>query len=425
MDKAIDQLGQIESNYIDRLRRIAPLLSDKEILESVAANTQNAADMGKTMKSEAASKLGIFNKPEVQAPSAQDLSQFMVPMEPEPEAPTAQDFAQFMKPMEPEPEPEATYQDFSQFMKPRPRAKFNQPSTQPQAPTAQDSAQSIELKSKLLLDLVEKSIDNKNMRYGNDITDDVVDKVRDLLNSGANPNIKNKHGQPLLFISMDPGTLKHSGNPLEITKLLLEAGANPNVYYELERKNRPRKYNTFSTIFGSLNETDGHVLKLLLDYGLDPNLPSYWRGKPTYPIYMILEGEYHEEFTEGDNIGYNNLEEFKEKRLEMLRLLLQSGADPTKINADGRNALEYARYLYDKYGSKEGREGVELIEEYMERMNRKMSGKVSVKEGRVFTQAGLGRRRSRKKKKSKNKKLKKGGKRSNKKGGKTLKKKRK
>ena len=77
MDKAIDQLGQIESNYIDRLRRIAPLLSDKEILESVAANTQNAADMGKTMKSEAASKLGIFNKPEVQAPSAQDLSQFI------------------------------------------------------------------------------------------------------------------------------------------------------------------------------------------------------------------------------------------------------------------------------------------------------------------------------------------------------------
>tara|TARA_B110001450_G_scaffold195764_1_gene184205 strand:+ start:3024 stop:4304 length:1281 start_codon:yes stop_codon:yes gene_type:complete len=426
MDKAIDQLGQIESNYIDRLRRIAPLLSDKEILESVAANRPNAANMGKTMKSEAASKLGIFNKPEVQAPSAQDLSQFMVP-----EAPTAQDFAQFMKPMEPEPQPEATYQDFSQFMKPRPRAKFNQPSTQPQAPKAQapkaqDSAQSIELKSKLLLDLVEKSI-KKKMRYGKDITDDVVDKVRDLLNSGANPNIKNKRGEPLLFISMDPGTLKHSGNPLEITKLLLKAGANPNIYYELENKNKPRKYNTFASIFGSLNVTDGHVLKLLLDYGLDPNLPSYWRGKPNYPIYQKLSEEYFEEFTEGDNIGYNNLDEFKEKKLESLRLLLQSGADPTKINDDGRNALEFARYEYDTYGPKSGHflEEVELIEEYMERMNRKMSGKVSVKEGRVFTQAGLGRRRSRKKKKSKNKKLKKGGKRSNKKSGKTLKKKRK
>ena len=190
--------------------------------------------------------------------------------------------------MEPEPQPEATYQDFSQFMKPRPRAKFNQPSTQPQAPKAQDSAQSIELKSKLLLDLVEKSIKNKNKRYGKDITDDVVDKVRDLLNSGANPNIKNKHGEPLLFISMDPGTYKHSGNPLEITKLLLKAGANPNIYYELENKNKPRKYNTFASIFGYLNVTDGHVLKLLLDYGLDPNLPSYWDGKPNYPIYQKL-----------------------------------------------------------------------------------------------------------------------------------------
>lgn len=423
MDKAIDQLGQIESNYIDRLRRIAPLLSDKEILESVAANTPNAANMGKTMKSEAASKLGIFNKPGVQAPSAQDLSQFMVP-----EAPTAQDFAQFMKPMEPEPQPEATYQDFSQFMKPRPRAKFNQPSTQPQAPKAQDSAQSIELKSKLLLDLVEKSIKKKNMRYGKDITDDVVDKVRDLLNSGANPNIKNKRGEPLLFISMDPGTYKHSGNPLEITKLLLKAGANPNIYYELENKNKPRKYNTFASIFGSLNVTDGHVLKLLLDYGLDPNLPSYWDGKPNYPIYQKLSEEYLEEFTEVEDPGYNNRLEFKEKKLESLRLLLQSGADPTKINGfDGRNALEYARYNYDTYGPENGNflEEVELIEEYMERMNRKMSGKVSVKEGRVFTQAGLGRRRSRKKKKSKNKKLKKGGKRSNKKSGKTLKKKRK
>jgi len=428
MDKAINQLGQIESNYIDRLRRIAPLLSDKEILESVAANTPNAANMGKTMKSEAASKLGIFNKPKVQAPSAQDFSQFMVP-----EAPTAQDFAQFMKPMEPEPQPEPTYQDFSQFMKPRPRAKFNQPSTQPQAPKAQapkaqDSAQSIELKSKLLLDLVEKSIDNKNMRYGKDITDDVVNKVRDLLNSGANPNIKNKRGEPLLFISMDPGTLKHSGNPLEITKLLLEAGANPNVYDELGDKNRPRKYNTFSTIFGSLNVTDGHVLKLLLDYGADPNLPSYWRGEiHTYPIHQKLSEDYHEEFTGRKDSGYNNVDEFKEKKLESLRLLLQSGADPTKIDDDGRNALEFARYNYDTYGPESGYflEEVELIEEYMERMNRKMSGKVSVKEGRVFTQAGLGRRRSRKKKKSKNKKLKKGGKRSNKKSGKTLKKKRK
>ena len=426
MDKAIDQLGQIESNYIDRLRRIAPLLSDKEILESVAANTPNVANMGKTMKSEAASKLGIFNKPEVQSPSAQDLSQFMVP-----EAPTAQDFAQFMKPMEPEPQPEPTYQDFSQFMKPRPRAKFNQPSTQPQAPkaqapTAQDSAQSIELKSKLLLDLVEKSI-KKKMRYDKDITDDVVNKVRDLLNSGANPNIKNKRGEPLLFISMDPGTLKHSGNPLEITKLLLEAGANPNIYYELENKNRPRKYNTFASIFGWLNVTDGHVLKLLLDYGLDPNLPSYRDGKPNYPIYQKLSEEYFEEFTGHKDSGYNNVEEFKEKKLESLRLLLQSGADPTKINDDGRNALEYARYNYDTSGPEWGYflEEVELIEEYMERMNRKKIGKVSVKEGRVFTQAGLGRRRSRKKKKSKNKKLKKGGKRSNKKGGKTLKKKRK
>ena len=130
-------------------------------------------------------------------------------------------------------------------------------------------------------------------------------------------------------------------------------------------------------------------------------------------------------FYDGPDYLFNNRLEFKEKKLESLGLLLQYGADPTNKDSDGRNALEYARYNYDTYGPENGHflEEVELIEEYMERMNRKMSGKVSVKEGRVFTQAGLGRRRSRKKKKSKNKKLKKGGKRSNKKGGKLSKRK--
>jgi len=409
MDKAINQLGQIESNYIDRLRRIAPLLSDKEILESVAANTPNAANMGKTMKSEAASKLGIFNKPEVQSPSAQDLSQFMVHMEPEPEAPTAQDFAQFMKPMEPEPQPEPTYQDFSQFMKPRPRAKFNQPSTQPQAPKAQapkaqDSAQSIELKSKLLLDLFKK-IEGGYRRA----TVSEVNEVRDLLNSGANPNIKDEYGYPLLHDALLHASHKENH---EIVKLLLKAGAEPNI---------KDKYG--NTALMAVQPTDVKTFKLLLESGANPNLPSMWGSEVrTYPIHSVLGDEYVDL---GD--FYKNRLEFKEKKLESLRLLLQSGADPTVKNYDGRNALEFARYNYDTYGPKSGFfiEEVELIEEYMERMNRKMSGKVSVKEGRVFTQAGLGRRRSRKKKKSKNKKLKKGGKRSNKKSGKTLKKKRK
>ena len=415
MDKAIDQLGQIESNYIDRLRRIAPLLSDKEILESVAANTPNAANMGKTMKSEAASKLGIFNKPEVQSPSAQDLSQFMVPMEPEPEAPTAQDFAQFMKPMEPEPEA-PTAQDFSQFMKPRPRAKFNQPSRQPQAPKAQapkaqapkaqDSAQSIELKSKLLLDLFKK-IEGGYRRA----TVSEVNEVRDLLNSGANPNIKDEYGYPLLHDALLHASHKENH---EIVKLLLKAGAEPNIknYYG-------------NTALMAVQPTDVKTFKLLLESGANPNLPSMWGSEVrTYPIHSVLGDEYVDL---GD--FYKNRLEFKEKKLESLRLLLQYGADPTVKNY-GESALEYARYNYDTYGPKSGFfiEEVELIEEYMERMNRKKIGKVSVKEGRVFTQAGLGRRRSKKrskKKKSKNKKLKKGGKRSNKKSGKTLKKKRK
>jgi hypothetical protein len=409
MDCAINQLGQMESNYIDRLRRIAPLLSDKEILESVAANTSNAANMGKTMKSEAASNLGIFNKPEVQAPSAQDLSQFMVPMEPEPEAPTAQDFAQFMKPMEPEPQPEATYQDFSQFMKPRPRAKFNQPSKaqapKAQAPKAQDSAQSIELKSKLLLDLFKKM--GGGFRRA---TVSQVNEVRDLLNSGANPNIKDEYGDPLLHDAVLHSEYKENH---EIVKLLLKAGAEPNMYDDHG-----------NTIFGSVQPTDVKTFKLLLESGANPNLPYMWGSEVRkYPIHMVLSDEYDAPYF---NL-YKNRLEFKEKKLESLRLLLQYGADPTVKNYDGESALEYARYNYETYGPESGHfiEEVELIEEYMERMNRKMSGKVSVKEGRVFTQAGLGRRRSRKKKKSKNKKLKKGGKRSNKKSGKTLKKKKK
>jgi ankyrin repeat protein len=486
----------MECNYMDRLRKIAPLLSDKEILDSVVANTQNAADMGKTMQNEGASNLGIFNQPEVQAPSAQDLSQFMVPeaptaqdfaqfMEPqaptaqdfaqfmEPQAPTAQDFAQFMKPMEPVHKPTAP--DISSFMEHLEKSAAKEPSINlsleikeaidklarlkrlnarqnqisfargessadkehsiklrlelkeakkelarlkaineripSEQPTAQDSAQSIELKNKLLLDLVKKvqydNIFNSNRR-DNRATVSEVNEVRNLLNSGANPNIKDEYGDPLLHISVTHSLHKENH---EIVKLLLKAGAKPNMYAD-----------DGNTILGSVQPTDVKTFKLLLESGANPNLPSmnYDGSVRKYPIHTVLGDDYDAPYF---NL-YNNRLEFKEKKLETLRLLLQYGADPTNKDSDGRNALEYARYEYDTYGPEYGHflEEVELIEEYIERMNRKKIGKVSVKEGRVFTQAGLGRRRSRKKKKSKNKN-KKGGKRSNKKGGKTLKKK--
>jgi len=396
MDCAINQLGRMECDYIDRLRRIAPLLSDKEILDSVAANTTNVANMGKTMQSEGASNLGILNQPVTQAPTAQDFAQFM---EPEPQAPTAQDFAQFMEPMEPmEPEPQApTAQDFSQFM---------EPMAPVHKPTAKDFSQFMESKNKLLVDLMHKV---SSSRYK--IKDGVVDEVRNLLNSGANPNIKDKYGRPVLHMSVD---YTFNARNQEIVRLLLKAGADPNIYDISLDKDRDRKRDIFSNIFGSLRETDVEMLRLLLESGADPNLPSYWQSKSSYPIHQMLDREYSGEIPGFDN--FDNIDEYKEKKLEGLRLLLESGADPTKKDVDGKNALELARYNYDTYHPQFGHflEEVQLIEEHMERVNRKKSGKVFVKEGKVFTQAGLGRRRPHKKKKLKKKK-----------GGKTLKKKKK
>jgi hypothetical protein len=431
MDCAINQLGQMECNYIDRLRRIAPLLSDKEILESVAANTPNAANMGKTMKSEAASKLGIFNKPEVQAPYAQDLSQFMVPMEPEPEAPTAQDFAQFMKPMEPEPQA-PTAQDFAQFMVPMEKSAAKEPKSKPKSKLKSKPKSKLKSKPKSihmsdrdirgitgvdLIKLIEKDIkeglDHEQLvekysganinfqergttplmyviRYG------MTNIVRLLLDIGAETDLQDQYGKTaLMWASIDGHT--------DIVKLLLDKGVKPNIQ---------ERYGFTALMYAS---ESGHenTVKLLLENGADPTLKNEDGDTALHWVSTIWNmGE--KDTTVGGS------------RINIIKLLLDNGADVNIQDDEGKTALINAeRSLMHAERKKMSPTMQDAIRDIVELLDyhTNLSGRTD--RGGPKPQAGLGRRRSRKKKKSKNKKLKRGGKRSNKKSGKTLKKKRK
>jgi hypothetical protein len=152
----------------------------------------------------------------------------------------------------------------------------------------------------------------------------------------------------------------------ELVRLLLKHGANPNFIEKSQN-------GVESGIWGYVYKEDNEIVKLLLEYGADPNIPWLFNPNRESRLYP-LESFLNLHFEPGDGM---TLDEFKEKKLESIRLLLKYGADPSKINYSGRNydgsipngknALDISRYNYNRYGPQSGffLEEVQLIENHM------------------------------------------------------------
>ena len=94
-----------------------------------------------------------------------------------------------------------------------------------------------------------------------------IDRVRELLDSGVNPNTKNNWGQTPLMLALYKGDT-------EIVRLLLQHGADPNS------KNRDGG-DTLLMDASRLGRID--IVRLFLENGADPSITNNW-GESAYDI---------------------------------------------------------------------------------------------------------------------------------------------
>ena len=162
-----------------------------------------------------------------------------------------------------------------------------------------------------------------------------------LLERGADPNIANKGGWTPLYIATDNRNIEGGDYPvpkpdldhLEIIEALLDKGARPNT---------PIKENTLTrTIFTmqwfwedgatpfirAAQSSDTVLMKLLLDHGADPKA-------------VTANGD--NALTASAGIGWVEgvtYERSAKENLEAMKILLDLGLDPNHANAEGRTAL--------------------------------------------------------------------------------------
>jgi ankyrin repeat protein len=173
-----------------------------------------------------------------------------------------------------------------------------------------------------------------------------------LLENGANPNVANEGGWNPLYIATDNRNIEGGDYPtrkpdmdhLDYIKLLLEAGADPNL-----RMNSSTETRTIFThqwlreegatpFLRAAQSSDVELMKLLLEYGADPNINTLVGVTPL----MVAAGI---AWVEGVTFEWS-----EEANKEAIAMLLELGND---VNAqdleDGRTALMGAAHKGRNY----------------------------------------------------------------------------
>jgi len=162
-----------------------------------------------------------------------------------------------------------------------------------------------------------------------------------LIGLGANVNLANKGGWTPLYLATDNRNIEGGDYPvpradmdhLEFIKILLERGANPNV--RVRDDTLSRTIFTMQWFFESgatpfvraAQSSDMELMKLLLKYGADPTITTDYGDAA---------------LTVASGIGWVEgvtYERSAKENLEVVGWLLGLGLDPNAANHDGRTAL--------------------------------------------------------------------------------------
>ena len=170
------------------------------------------------------------------------------------------------------------------------------------------------------------------MELINSVSD--INRVRELLDSGVDPNTRDINGDTILLFAS-------SRDRIEIVKLLLQSGAEPNLV------------NTYSGstplhLASSYGYTD--IVRLLLEAGANPNITN---GNGNTPLHLASSSGYTDivrlllETGANPNIRDRNgntplISASSRDRIEIVKMLLEHGVDPSIRNNDGESAYDLA-----------------------------------------------------------------------------------
>jgi hypothetical protein len=181
------------------------------------------------------------------------------------------------------------------------------------------------------------------------IAADDVGRMKELIAAGADVNARGKGNMtPLLWAFVD--------NKPERFRLLLEAGADPNVYIESDYGNRQAFSPGDSVTHMASRSNFGHFWPVF-EHGGDPNLPSKLRGfAGRTPVYFVIESgaaDKKQRITQLAKLGASLnrpegvassplvIAEGHFGRYDLCLLLLDLGADPTRYEGNGVSRITH------------------------------------------------------------------------------------
>jgi len=173
-----------------------------------------------------------------------------------------------------------------------------------------------------------------------------VEIVRLLLEKGADLNARDYMGQTPLHEATKNGHV-------DVVKLLLEHGANPNIRDEESMTPTPLHYAT--------ERGDMKIVELLLEHGANPNALAFADWRKVTPLYYAAEKGYIEIVRllvrRGANIGIDKSPLYvatAKGHVHVVEFLLQQVADPSTvvndllITASGYGSTEVVRLLLER-----------------------------------------------------------------------------
>lgn len=184
--------------------------------------------------------------------------------------------------------------------------------------------------------------------------------VKNLIQEGINLDLQDEHGNTALQYSIENGHI-------DIVKLLLVAGADPNVEnsplsVDLNNKyiegddalameqiiNEIRNLKCTSALHSAIKRNDIDSLKLLLEYGADPNVldlghcsPLHWAATKNnlVAVKLLLEAKIDPNLQ--DLAKSTALHEaVRKKNITIIELLIKNGANPNLADIGGETAFD-------------------------------------------------------------------------------------
>jgi ankyrin repeat protein len=177
-----------------------------------------------------------------------------------------------------------------------------------------------------------------------------------LIRKGANVNKWDWYGQTPLYAAVDLNTLPHGGRPdrpspdettsLEVIKMLLDAGANPNAQLKLAQPFRnvgaDRGADSMITIgstplLRAAKAFDVPAIRLLLERGALPNLPNSGGYTPVMAAAGLGSRDH-------DTRGRFLTEDVPRKSIEALEVLLKGGGEINATDNRGQTPIHGAAF---------------------------------------------------------------------------------